>query len=107
MVAQSLKAFRESWIACMLSMVQGDVTVLTLKHAMTASKVGFISAVSVALCMLLKNNPSQWTIAWVIGCITALSDWFVHPAHFPGEALVTGAGAFGLSILFNNVRKVI
>ena len=104
MVKQSLKAFRESWIACMLSMVQGDVTVLTLKHAMTASKLGVISAISVALCMLLRKNPSEWMVAWVIGVMTILGDWLVHPANFPGEALVTGAGAFALSILFNKVK---
>ena len=88
----------------MLSMVQGDVTVLTLKHAMTASKLGVISAASVALCTFVKNNPSQWAIAWTIGIMTAFGDWIVHPAHFPAEALVTGAGAFALSVFFNKVK---
>ena len=103
-IKESLKAFRESWIACMLAMVQGDLTVITLKHAMVAAKLGIVSALSVALCTFLKKNPSQWMIAWVIGVMTILGDWLIHPANFQGEALVTGAGAFALSILFSKVK---
>ena len=101
---EPFKAFRDTWTACILSMVQGDLSVVTLDHAMTASKVGIISFLGVALCMLVKSNPNPWFTAWVIGVLTVIGDYIVHPAHFPGEAFVAGLGAFILSIFFRKVR---
>ena len=35
-----IERFGQSWSACMLAMVQGDVSVLTFNHAIVASKTG-------------------------------------------------------------------
>lgn len=89
--------FSQAWAACMLCMVQGDLTVLTLGHAMTASKTGILTGCAYILTSLGDGHPKgQWYPAWVTGVLAMVSDVVVHPSHFGDhwvEAACTGAGA--------------
>ena len=105
---QTGKTFSESWTACCLAMVQGDLSVLTLGHAMTAARTGILASVVMFVALFIKNNPSKWFIAWLTGIATAFSDILVHPSHFGTsytEAIATGAGAFFLAYMVEWQRQ--
>lgn len=92
-----LKRFREAWTACLLCMVQGDLTVLTVSHALTASKTGTIAGLAfviLSFSKLLKDD--KMTITITIGLLTVVADYLIHPTHFGpslAEAVCTGVGA--------------
>ena len=96
-----VKRFREAWVACLFCMVQGDLTVISINHAITAAKTGTIAAsVLVALSYSPKLSGSKTWSLWLIGVITSISDYAVHPTHFGpelAEALCTGVGAAGIA----------
>lgn len=105
---QTGKTFSESWTACCLAMVQGDLSVLTLGHAMTAARTGILASVVMFVALFIKNNPSKWFIAWLTGIATAFSDILVHPSHFGTsytEAIATGVGAFFLAYMVEEIRN--
>lgn len=88
----------------MICMVQGDITVLTLDHAFTASKTGILTAFAYWLTIRGDGEPSAaWKSAWVTGVLTMVSDVVVHPSHFGQhwmEAFCTGLGAAVLCLIW-------
>jgi len=108
-----VEKFGEAWTACMLMMVQGDVTVLTLNHALTASKTGVITGVSFVITSLFASINNKWANAWLTGLLTMVADIVAHPTHFGPqwlEASCTGLGAAILCYLIerkhNDVQTV-
>lgn len=96
---QFIEKFSQAWIACMVCMVQGDLTVLTIEHAITASKTGTCAGFAVALCYVCNIKSPVWLI-WYTGLFTAVADFLIHPTHFGPEmmeAVVTGCGAAALA----------
>lgn len=95
-----LQRFREAWLACLLCMVQGDFTVVTLKHAITAAKTGSIAGIAfVALSFSKKLKGNIYAATWTIGVLTTIADYIIHPTHFGPpwtEAVVTGVAAAAL-----------
>jgi hypothetical protein len=90
------KKFGEAWTACMFMMVQGDVTVLTLNHALTASKTGMITGVAFVITSSFASINNKWANAWLTGLLTMVADIVAHPTHFGPqwlEAACTGLGA--------------
>jgi len=89
--------FTMAWTACMLCMVQGDLTVLSFSHAITASKTGALTGLAYALVALTGKDPKTTMLAaWLTGALTMAADLLVHPTHFGPEwmeALCTGVGA--------------
>ena len=99
--------FGEAWTACLLCMVQGDVTVLTLGHAVTASKTGALAGLGCALAALVSANKNKVTDALFTGVVTILADLAVHPTHFGApltEAIVTGFSAAALCYLLGDKK---
>lgn len=96
--------FSQSWTACMLCMVQGDLTVLTWSHALTASKTGVLTGIAYCITMLGNNQPKGlWYPAWLTGVLTMVADIVVHPTHFGEhwvEAACTGLGAAALCFVW-------
>ena len=98
---KALTEFRQkfvmAWTACMLCMVQGDLTVLSLNHAITASKTGALTGLAYAIVALTGKDPKTTMLAASLtGILTMLSDLAIHPTHFGPEwmeALCTGLGA--------------
>jgi len=101
--------FGEAWTACMMVMVQGDVTVLTINHAITASKTGALAGLGFVAAVHICKNKNKWVGVWMTGMATMLADLIVHPTHFgPSwtEALVTGIGAAALCYLLERKHNV-
>ncbi len=82
-------------------MVQGNLLVLTLGHWLIASQTGLIAGGLTAAALLLARTDRRWIIAIVLGTVTAVVDFFVHPGMMESvflEALLTGVGAGLLSL---------
>ena len=81
----------------MICMVQGDLSVLSLYHAFTASKTGALTGLAYALVSFTGKDPkSTFLAAWLTGVLTMGADLLNHPTHFGPEwmeALCTGLGA--------------
>ena len=100
--------FSEAWTACMLCMVQGDLTVISLHHAITASKTGIIAGIAVVIASYWNRIDNKYGLIWATGVLTTLADFSIHPTHFGpewAEAVVTGIGAAGLAWILSK-RKV-
>jgi hypothetical protein len=99
--------FGEAWTACMLCMVQGDVTVLTLGHALTASKTGALTGAGCVLASFVYRTRNKVTDALMTGVVTSAADIMVHPTQFGApltEAIVTGLSAAALCYLLGNKK---
>ena len=100
--------FSESWTACMLIMVQGDLSVLTLNHAYTASKTGIIAGTAIVLASYWNRINHKYGLIWITGVLTAIADFVVHPSHFGpqwAEAAITGIGAGLLAWILSRREK--
>lgn len=101
----------EAWTACALCMVQGDLGVFTINHAITAAKTGGASATALVIIIMIVKVPNKWILAWLTGVIVALADILIHPTHFGDvwmEAAGTGLGAALLGLMLSgklNKRK--
>ena len=93
----------ESGIACLLTMVQGNVLALGLSHWIIASQTGLIAGAIVGTTAIAAKLRQPWVVAIVLGAVTTAVDLFVHPTTSPIrtvlEAVVTGVAAFALSLV--------
>ena len=99
--------FSEAWTACMLCMVQGDLTVVSLNHAITASKTGALAGLAFVITSSFAAINNKWANAWLTGAkvLTMCADVIVHPTHFGywwTEAACTGLGAAFLCYILEN-----
>lgn len=102
-----LQKFVEAFTACALCMVQGDLSVFTLKHALTAAKTGGIAGFAFVIisCTAIKNKLAP---VWLTGVLTACADIMVHPTHFGpwyAEAITTGVVAAFLAFVFTKIGE--
>ena len=100
----------EATVACLITMVQGNVLALSLSHLIIATQTGVVAGVITALAILFTRLCQRWVIALVLGVATATVDFFVHPGMFgpiAAEAVVTGVAAAGLSLLFGWIWDII
>ena len=80
----------------MLCMVQGDLSVLTLNHAITASKTGALSGLAFIITSNVTSINNKWANVWLTGMLVMCADIVIHPTHFGDnwvEAACTGLGA--------------
>ena len=100
------RKFSEAWTSCLLCMVQGDLSVISLSHIITAGKTGLLTAMSVLLLSYSKHfSYSTYTLAWLTGVLTMLADMIIHPPHYIAESVITGVGAGVLAILLDKLLK--
>lgn len=94
--------------ACLLVMVGGDITALSVSHWLIALKTGSVSA---GLFVLLSLTPlgrfvtNGLATAILITLVTTLADYVVHPGHFSVqslEAIVTGLGAGAIYLIVSD-----
>ena len=101
-VAPYVENICESGIACLLTMVQGNVLALGLSHWIVASQTGLLAGAIVGTTVLAANLRKPWVVSLVLGSVTTLVDMAVHPATFGvsslREAATTGVGSFVLSL---------
>ena len=94
--------------ACLFAMVQGNLVIITWAHWVTALRTG--AAVGIVMVGLSFVEPKAWlhnkyTTGALTGIATALSDSFIHPAGFTGEAFATGVAAAILCVMYSFVVK--
>jgi Ca2+/Na+ antiporter len=98
-----LKRFREAWTSCLLFMVQGDLTAITIGHVLTASKTVIIAGLAFVILSFSKIlKDDKMTITITIGILTMIADYMIHPTHFGpslAEAVCTGVGAAVIAYL--------
>lgn len=90
----------EATTACLVTMVQGNVLALGLSHWIIASQTGLAAGTITAAIILIAKAHKRWVISLLLGLVTAIVDYHVHPGMFGSvvtEAVVTGIGAAVLS----------
>ncbi|MFT7472342.1 MAG: hypothetical protein ACI8XU_002240 [Kiritimatiellia bacterium] len=104
--AQKIKPYveniSEATAACLFTMVQGNILLLGLSHWLVASQTGIVAGLLATIALWLAKTTKPWAVSLVLGSITAVVDFFVHPGMFGGvlaEAIVTGIAAGLLSYL--------
>jgi hypothetical protein len=102
----------EATVACLLTMVQGNVLAIGVSHLIIASQTGITAGTAATLAILLSKKEKRGLIATILGAITTVVDYLVHPGMFGSiftEAIVTGAGAallsYSVSTLISKVRS--
>jgi len=101
-VAPFVENIAESTTACLVTMVQGNLVALSLTHWVIASRTGLIAGVIASVAVWLARAQARWVVSVVLGLVTAVVDYLVHPGQFGPiamEAAVTGLGAALLSHL--------
>ena len=99
-----LEKFIESWTACMIMMAQGNLAVLTINHAITASKTGIITGLAMVAASFLPWK-NKWLGICLTGIFTALADSIGHMEMFPYESIATGICAMVIAIAFEKIFK--
>lgn len=90
----------EATTACLVTMAQGNFLALGLTHWVIASQTGVVAGVLASIALMLTRTENRWVIAIVLGVVTAIVDYIIHPGMFGPvflEAIVTGLGAAVLS----------
>ena len=101
-VAPFVENIAESTVACLVTMVQGNLFALSMTHWLIASRTGVIAGVLASVAIIVAKTDRRWVISVVLGTATAIVDYLVHPGQFGPiamEAVVTGLGAGLLSYL--------
>ena len=100
--------FSEAWLSCMVLMVEGNVMAWTIPHTITALKVATSSVLAYAAIQLAFKQQNAFVNILMMGVVTALMDFNVHPTHFGpvwAEAVATGAGTAGLGLIVKAIRR--
>ncbi len=90
----------EATAACLITMVQGNILALGLGHWIIASQTGIVAGVLASVALIVSRTSNRWIIAIMLGVITAVVDYFMHPGMIGPvilEAVITGIGAAVLS----------
>ena len=96
------RKFSEAWTACMVCMTQGDLSVISVNHVVTASRTGALAAVAFMVTSKLTVVGTKWAATWLTGVLTMTADIVAHPTHFGEqwvEAACTGLGAATICFL--------
>src|SRR5262245_33205176 len=94
----------ETGAACLLLMVQGQLTEATLGHFLIASKTGALTVfplLGITLTRHARHFANRWVSAVFVSVCAFFADALIHGSHYPGaytEAALTALGAFALSI---------
>lgn len=101
-----IEKFSEAWIACFLCMVQGDLSVVSVKHAMVAAKTGSLAGIAFVIAALLPWE-NKWLGICLTGLFTMIADIIIHPSRFGGEfteSIVTGMVAASIAFVYGYIR---
>ena len=98
-----VEKFSEAWTACMLCMVQGDLTVISLDHAFTASKTGILSGVGLVAASYLPYDKPIVGV-WLTGVIVVIADYICGWSPNIIGPLCTGLGAMGIAYVYYKVK---
>lgn len=100
----------EATAACLVTMVQGNLLLLGLSHWIIASQTGIAAGTVTAAVIVIAKTRRRWVVSLLLGAITAVVDYLVHPGMFGPvflEAVVTGIGAAILSFLVGMLLRAV
>jgi hypothetical protein len=109
-VTPFVEYFAEATTACVVTMVQGNFLALTVSHLLIASQTGIVAGAIAAATLYFARADRRWLVSTVLGVITAVVDYFVHPGMFGAvatEAIVTGIAAGVLSYLVGSLIRYV
>jgi hypothetical protein len=92
----------EATMACLVTMVQGNVFTIGVSHLIIAAQTGILAGTLAAVALLLLKTDKRYFVALILGVVTAVVDYLVHPGMIGSaftEAIITGAGAAALSFI--------
>jgi integral membrane sensor domain MASE1 len=95
----------EAGAVCLVLMVQGDLTAITLAHLVIATKTGLLAvvpAIGVTFTKYVRHLLNRWTASAFLAVCTFAADAAIHASHYPGEyteAALTCIGAFFFSLV--------
>jgi hypothetical protein len=98
----------EATAACLVTMVQGNLLEITLGHWLIAAETGLIAGSITSAALVVWKASNAWVVALLLGVVTAIIDYIVHPGQFGSafmEAAVTGAGAAVLSFGIGSIVR--
>jgi hypothetical protein len=104
-----INKFSLAWLACMIAMVRGDLSVLNFNHAVIASKTGTLTGIIVVLMSLVPIQfKYKLPIFMFIGCF--IGDLLTHDTHYGywwSEAIITAliASVLSFGITFTPAGK--
>ena len=107
-VAIFFRRLSEATPACLLVMVHGDLSALTLAHWETALRTGAITGAVLVLVSFMESKKwlhNRYVTGALTGIATTASDFIVHPAAISAEAIITGAAAAVLCVLYSFIVK--
>ena len=90
----------EATVACLVTMVQGNVLAIGVGHLIIASQTGLIAGASATIAVIISKPHNRGFIALTLGVTTTVADYLIHPGMIGAvltEAVVTGCGAALLS----------
>ena len=105
-IAPVVENVAESTAACLITMLQGNFLAMGLSHWIIASQTGVIAGVLTSVPIVAAQTDKRWVISILLGVITGIVDFYVHPGGFGAEAteaIVTGIGAAALSYFVGTV----
>lgn len=97
----------ETGAACLLLMVQGELTQATLGHIAIAAQTGALTVfplLGITLTRHARHFANRWLSALLVAACAFFADVVIHPSHFPGaytEAALTALGGFILSVVIS------
>lgn len=95
--------FSEAWTACMVCMVQGDLTVISLQHAFTASKTGILAGIGMVIASYFPWK-NKWIGIFLTGLITMLADYICGWSPTVVGPIVTGLGAMSIALVYDKIK---
>ena len=103
-----LENFAESTAACLVTMVQGNILAVSMSHWLIASQTGAVAGAITSAAIFATSTNNRWVISILLGIITAIVDFVMHPGNFGAvatEAIVTGIAAAFLSFIVGSVYR--
>lgn len=107
-LALGVRHLTQSTSACLAAMTKGDLSAITFGHWQIALVTGLgvaLLAIVLSFIKQLDLHQHRWGIAGVAFVGTFVVDAFNHGSHYTffwgDEALITAAGAAGLSLLLS------
>jgi hypothetical protein len=100
----------EVTVACLVTMVQGNVLAIGVGHLMLAFQTGLTAGTAATIAVLLAKPHKRGFIALILGVMTTVADYLLHPGMFGSvftEAIVTGVGAAILSYAVSKLGEVV
>jgi len=103
-----VQKFLEPFLSCLFCMAQGNLTVLTINHYITASKTAVIALVIIVILSLININHNKYFALTLTGFATLVADILSHQSNYVGmytESILTACVAMLLSLMFDRILK--